>query len=62
MMTSSNHTNDFLSKIDELIQNDQLFKITLSKPRPQNKDVHNVYLKTADIKHQLQYSLTYRYK
>jgi hypothetical protein len=62
MMTNSNHTNDFLSKIDELIQNDQLFKITLSKPRPQNKDVHNVYLKTADIKHQLQYSLTYRYK
>ncbi len=61
-MTNSNHTNDFLSKIDELIQNDQLFKITLSKPRPQNKDVHNVYLKTADIKHQLQYSLTYRYK
>jgi hypothetical protein len=62
MMTNSNHTNDFLSKIEELIQNDQLFKITLSKPRPQNKDVHNVYLKTADIKHQLQYSLTYRYK
>jgi len=61
-MTNSNHTNDFLSKIDNLIQNDQLFKITLSKPRPQNKDVHNVYLKTADIKHQLQYSLTYRYK
>jgi len=62
MMTSSNHTNDFLSKIDELIQNDQLFKLTFSKPRPQNKDINNVYLKTADIKHQLQYSLTYRYK
>lgn len=62
MMTNSNHTNDFLSKIDNLIQNDQLFKITLSKPRPQNKDVQNVYLKTADIKHQLQYSLTFRYK
>lgn len=62
MDVSSNQVGAFLSKVDTLIQDGQLFKITFSKPRPQNKDIQNVYLKTAEIKHQLQYSLTYRYK
>ena len=62
MDANNNHIGAFISKIQTLIHEDLLFKITFSKPRPKNKDIQNVYLKTAEIKHQLQYSLTYRYK
>jgi len=62
MTSNNNHVQEYLSKIETLILDGQLFKITFSKPRAQKKDIQNVYLKTAEIKHQLQYSLTYRYK
>ncbi|MBC7884928.1 MAG: SAM-dependent methyltransferase [Saprospiraceae bacterium] len=62
MPDTSNHRIVFLSKIEELVHSKQLFKATFSKPRPNNKDIINVYLKPAEIKHELQYSLTYRYK
>ena len=62
MTSSNNQVQEYLSKIETLILDGQLFKITFSKPRAQKKDIQNVYLKTAEIKHQLQYSLTYRYK
>ncbi len=62
MTSNNNQVQEYLSKIETLILDGQLFKITFSKPRAQKKDIQNVYLKTAEIKHQLQYSLTYRYK
>lgn len=45
-----------------LMEAESPFKITFSKPRHQNKEVVNVYLKPAVIKNQIQYSLTFRHK
>lgn len=56
------HKFEFKAEIENLIQEVTPFKITFSKPKHQNKDVINVYLKTAMIKNELQYSLTHRYR
>lgn len=52
----------FTTKVDQLVVAGSPIKITFSKQRHQNKDIVNVYLKTAVLKNQLQYSLTNRYR
>lgn len=52
----------FKEYVGSLMQMEAPFKITFSKPRHQNKDVVNVYLKPAVIRNQIQYSLTFRHK
>jgi len=49
-------------KINRLMTENQSFRITFSRQRPTNRDVKNVYLKTALIKNQVKYSATYRYR
>lgn len=51
----------FLEIVALNISGEKPFKITFAKPRAQNKDIKNVYLKPAVIKHEAYYSLTYRY-
>lgn len=52
----------FKDKILDLVKDAIPFKITFSKPRHQNKEIINVYVKTAIIKNEMQYSLTNRYR
>ena len=52
----------FKDQVETLMSMETPFKITFSKPRHQNKEVVNVYVKPAVIKGQLQYSFTFRHK
>jgi hypothetical protein len=52
----------FDDKIRSLVSNQENFRITFSRQRPDNRDIKNAYLKTALIKNQLKYSVTFRYK
>lgn len=62
-MSSSLHTKtQFIDKILDLVQSGEPFKMTLSKPRHQNKDIANIYLKPAVIKDEMRYVATYRYR
>ncbi len=62
MSDSSQNKLKFTQKTDRLISDAASFKITFSKPKHQNKEVINCYLRTVMIKNQLQYSITNRYK
>jgi hypothetical protein len=62
MNEQSDDQQKFLDKINDLAREKALFKVTFSKQRHGNKEISQVYLRPVDIKHQLHYSLTYRYK
>ncbi len=62
MSDTNRQKREFEDQIQVLIKDEVSFKITFSKPRHQNKEVGNAYLKPSVIKNKTQYSLTYRYK
>jgi len=62
MSASNENKSKFISEVEKSVNLGKSFKITFSKQRHQNKEVINVYLKPVTIKHELRYSLTYRYK
>lgn len=62
MRVTTEDQQKFLDKINSLAREEALFKVTFSKQRHDNKDISQVYLRPVDIKHQVHYSLTYRYK
>ena len=53
--------NDWLTHLTESLEEDQFIKLTLSKPRPTNKDIKNVYVRWIELKKGRQLSFTYRY-
>ena len=53
--------NDWLTHLTESLEKDQFIKLTLSKPRPTNKDIKNVYVRWIELKKGRQLSFTYRY-
>jgi hypothetical protein len=52
----------FLTLIEGYVRSGEPIKMTLSRPRPANKEIVNAYLKTIDTKSGRQYTVTYRYK
>lgn len=62
MIPISNDLKEILSEVSKLINNKSSFKITFSKPRPQNKNTVNTFVKPVLIKNKIQYSFTFRYK
>lgn len=61
---ASTHQNKarFIEVIHHLLRESATFKITFSKPRHQNKQITNAYLRTVVIKNEMQYSITNRYQ
>jgi hypothetical protein len=62
MKESSQGSIKFLDYLQRLVSDGTKFKITISKQRPGNTDIINVYIKPAMIKGELNYSFTYRYQ
>jgi len=53
---------EFEQALLESAKNGTFAKLTLSKPAKKSSDLKNVYLRLADMKGQLHFSFTYRYK
>ncbi|MFZ1751984.1 MAG: SAM-dependent methyltransferase [Saprospiraceae bacterium] len=62
MADSNQNKQKFTEHIDGLINEELPFKMTFSRPRHQNKDVNNIYLRPVTLKNKIQYALTFRYK
>ena len=62
MSSLNENKSRFISEVEKSVNLGKSFKITFSKQRHQNKEVVNVYLKPVTIRHELHYSLTYRYR
>jgi len=54
--------DDFFSKVESLVKNEEDFKITFSKPRIKNDELSNVYLRQILVKNSRKHSLQYRFK
>jgi hypothetical protein len=61
MFESISQKIQFIERIDAILKTGQSFKITFSKPRPENKEFINVYVRPALIKKQIVCTLTYRF-
>lgn len=53
--------NQWLNHLKESLDEGQFIKLTLSKPRPSNKAIKNVYIRWIELKKGRQLSFTYRY-
>lgn len=62
MASTSDRKQQFIDKIESLVESDTFFKMTFSKPRYQNKEIINAYLKPVSIKNVLHYQINHRYK
>ncbi len=59
--TQNDKLKDFLRLIDQMVQKDEDFRITFSKPRIKNDELSNVYLRQILVKNVKKQSLQYRF-
>ena len=52
----------FFEKLDSALKNDDLVKMTLSKPAMKNNELRNIYIKPILLKDNKMYQFTYRYE